>query len=1632
MIKRKKVILTVLASLAGLVLVLLIASILVLRSAWFANYVREKIIAVTEESTGGKVEISSFQFDWTHLTARIRNFVLHGTEPSGTDPLVQVQLLEVRLKLFAGLKKAVDLQYLGIQQPRVNLIVFPDGKTNVPEPKIQKKPSQTSGLQTVVDLAIGQFQIQNGLLKFSQQKTAFSARGENLRALLNYNPATPGYQGNLWIDPLFLASGNRPPLNVHVNLPITMEKDAVRVAGARLSTNQSQIVLSGSLEHMNAPVISAHLNANVSLPEVQTSIDLPIDANAKGAPKTLSADLAVGMDQNQDIQIQTARVGVGQTTFEASGSLRSASKTESAQFNLNVALAELERLLKVSSPEAQGELQAHGTARLDAQNNYFVDGTLNTRDLSIQSGARPLSNVSFYSPFHADPYLVSLDGLKLSAFGGSLAAKIFIENLQRLSVEGNLRGFELAGMVQALTGKRLGYDGTLGGSLKAQGDLKAKGTTGYLASARLDIVPGNRGVPVSGRLDADYMGASGTVIIGKSYIVMPHSRLDLSGALNQRIDVNLASRDLNDFLPAENFGSTGAPQTSLPATLQGGLATLQAQITGDLSAPHITSHVAIDKFAVEQRSFDHLSLDLNASPSGAVVQNGLLTRKTLQTNFDGSIGLRKWSPLPRSPLTANLSMRKGDVSDLLHLTGEAYVPASGNLSADVHIGGTYGNPLGSATLQVLNGSAYQEPFDRLYTKINLSDQLVTLSTLELAAGAARIDLSGTFQHPRDSFTVGHAQMHVASSNVQLANLKTIQREGKGIAGLVQLSADAAADLREVNHQSQFEIENVNADLSAHGLRVQNQNAGDLVATARTANGNVNYKLSSDFAGSSISIGGRTALMKDYATTTADASIQNLSIEKALSIAGQAALPARGNLSANAHVAGTLKAPSANLDFTLANANIYAEPVDRLQATLHYSNTLVDIPSFELDAPAGRITLAASFAHPANVLNAGVVKLRVNSTDIQLARIQHVQHQKRGLAGVLHLAAELTGDLRQQNGKPTVLVSNANADLSARALHMNGQNLGQAMFAAHTTGQNLNFTLDSDIAQSRIHGSGHSQLSGDYPVNANLSFGNIKYSNLAPFVSTEPSIRPSFDALLEGEASVNGPVLKPDNLIGRLQLNRLELTTLPRESPTGAPPGKTVSFHNERAIVIGLDHSAIQVQQLTMQGPSTSLNASGSVNFKNTSAPLRLQLDANMNLGMLQDIDRDFYSSGTIALNARVRGNFTQPLVNGRVELKNANVNYADAPNGLSNANGVILLNGTSASIQNLTGESGGGKIALTGFVGLTGSALTYNLQASANRVRSRYSGVSVVSSAALRLTGSSEHSLLAGNVTVQKIAYESSGDVGSMLSNASTPPSTPEAPSGIVAGMKLDIHILTAPDLRVITAYAQRLQVEADLTVRGTAANPGILGRVVVTNGELVFFGNEYTVNAGTIYFYNPTAIQPVLNISLETNAQGVDVTIGVSGPMNDLKLSYRSDPPLTFEQIVELLAANKTPTTDPTIAARQPAPAQQSFTQMGESAVLGQAVANPLASRIQRVFGISQLKIDPSFQGSNGEPTARVTLQQQITPNITFTYITDVTQTNSQIIRVEWAFTPRFSAVALHDYNGDVDLEFFYKFKIR
>jgi translocation and assembly module TamB len=189
-------------------------------------------------------------------------------------------------------------------------------------------------------------------------------------------------------------------------------------------------------------------------------------------------------------------------------------------------------------------------------------------------------------------------------------------------------------------------------------------------------------------------------------------------------------------------------------------------------------------------------------------------------------------------------------------------------------------------------------------------------------------------------------------------------------------------------------------------------------------------------------------------------------------------------------------------------------------------------------------------------------------------------------------------------------------------------------------------------------------------------------------------------------------------------------------------------------------------------------------------------------------------------------------------------------------------------------------------------------------------------------------------------------------------------------------------------------------------------------------------VNQGSLAFYNPLKIDPVLNIDLETKSRGVDVILNISGPINKLNLTPRSDPPLQFSDILALLATGRSPTADYSTLMASPA-SPQSLQSLGASALLGQAIASPVTGRLQRFFGVTRLKIDPtltSLTGVENNPQARLTVEQQVTPNITFTYITDVTSSDPLVVQVEWALSRNWSAVALREENGLFGLNFLYK----
>ena len=217
-------------------MVLFVAGIAIVRTDWFRNMVREKIVAAVEEGTGGRAEIGSFEFDWTHLRAKVSQLraaragaggcgaaVARGSAAGGFEAALAVPRLR-GYRLPAGGEAAG-------QRDRVGRT----GTTNVPSPKVPGKGDKTA-LETVVDLAIGKFDLRNGSVDVrATGKTPLDASGENLRAQLGFNQVTSRYTGEMDMSPLYV---NR--LRVDVKLPVTLEKDRIGLDNAWLRTPKSR------------------------------------------------------------------------------------------------------------------------------------------------------------------------------------------------------------------------------------------------------------------------------------------------------------------------------------------------------------------------------------------------------------------------------------------------------------------------------------------------------------------------------------------------------------------------------------------------------------------------------------------------------------------------------------------------------------------------------------------------------------------------------------------------------------------------------------------------------------------------------------------------------------------------------------------------------------------------------------------------------------------------------------------------------------------------------------------------------------------------------------------------------------------------------------------------------------------------------------------------------------------------------------------------------------------------------------------------------------------------------------------------------------------------------------------------
>ena len=731
---------------------------------------------------------------------------------------------------------------------------------------------------------------------------------------------------------------------------------------------------------------------------------------------------------------------------------------------------------------------------------------------------------------------------------------------------------------------------------------------------------------------------------------------------------------------------------------------------------------------------------------------------------------------------------------------------------------------------------------------------------------------------------------------------------------------------------------------------------------------------------------------DFTPLTGNVSMVNADVADTLALAGLN-YPATGTFDLTLRVSGTPAQPHGAGHVELHKGTIYGRSIDSFSSDLVLIGSAIQLNNLAFALNGGKIEGAGTYD-----LGSEAIQLNVQGTGFELANIPDLQRTRVSIEGKMNFQANASGTLSE----PVV-----NAAIHASGLSFDHELAGDFDLNAITHGSDLKLSGKSQFKQADLKIDGNVSLRSDCPANLSLHFNHLDVDAL---LRSYLRGRVTGHSATAGDITLSGPLRQPRQLKASGTISDVMIDV------------ENIKLRNDGPIRFSASREAVNIDRLRLVGEATDLTAGGTVSLVEDQS-LDLKAKGSVNLKLIESFNSDFTSAGLVSVDMGIYGTLAKPMTQGRVYVQNGSIAYSELPSALSDINGSLFFNQDRLQIETLNAHTGGGAVSFSGFATYYQKQLNFDLSLHGQGVRLRYPpGISSTADADLRFTGTPAESTLSGDITVNKLAITPGFDFGRYLASSAQisalPPTNP-----VLNRIRMDVHVVTVPELQMQTASI-RLSGDADLRLRGTAAKPVIVGRADVIEGEVFFNGTKYRLERGDVSFINPVVTTPILDLQATTRVRDYDISLNLNGPVDRPSVTYRSEPPLPTSDIIALLAFGQT--------TEQSAQLQGSGNGLGleagaSSAILNAALNATVSSRVQRLFGVSRIKIDPQGLVTETSPTQTgpaVTVEQQVKNDLTITYTTNVAQASQQIIQVEYNISRNVSIVGLRDQNGVVSFD--------
>jgi translocation and assembly module TamB len=691
-------------------------------------------------------------------------------------------------------------------------------------------------------------------------------------------------------------------------------------------------------------------------------------------------------------------------------------------------------------------------------------------------------------------------------------------------------------------------------------------------------------------------------------------------------------------------------------------------------------------------------------------------------------------------------------------------------------------------------------------------------------------------------------------------------------------------------------------------------------------------------------------------------------------------PVTGTLEADLTTDGTLGSLGVSGWLELQNVVAYGQPLARVRAQGTLADKSIKLSSITITGPPGSLSGSGTYD-----LRSRHFQAEARGEALDLTKMERLHAASQTISGKLGFTATASGtvDAPQVNGRATV-----------SGLMVDRESLGSLELTGHTVNHDLLYDATSRFEAAELVVHGQTSLHDDFQTQAKLDFSRFNIAAVLRLAHLD-AIKGESD--LSGTVDIHGPLARPRELQGEIRLQSMAVTVA------------GVHLQSEGGLRAELANGRVNLDPLHVTGEDTDLRAHGTVELRDK-RQLDFAASGSINLKLAETVDPDLTADGTTTFQVEARGPLENPSFRGRIEFNNGSLSLEDVPNGLSQLHGTLEFNQNRLEVRSLTAMTGGGQLSLGGYLAYK-QGLFADLTVTGKSIRIRYPvGVSSLADATLHLQGTKSSLLLSGNVMLTRFSLSPDLDIAALASqaNAVQPVVPADAPSNHI---RLDVRIQSSPQLNFQNAYA-KLAGDVDMRVRGTFASPSLLGRISITEGSANIAGTRYELQRGEIVFTNPVRIQPNLDINATARVQDYDISLGLHGTPDKMSVSYRSDPPLPQSDVVALLALGRTQSEQGLYTEQQ----QQSASSRSTDVLLGGALNATVSNRVQKLFGVGSVKVDPSYLGALGVATTRITVDEQLGKNVTLTYATNVDTSQQQLLQAEIAINRHVSLLVTRD----------------